>query len=225
MKTLVKELLIIRGANGSGKSYLAQELAKSEKAFVFSTDDWLVNGKGEYEWSEDRGLMAHHANQKAAIKAMREGLTPIIIDNLNLRPLVASPYVKAGRFYNYRWDAVEPDTPWARDANELFRRNKHNVSLKVIEDRLHSLKIFPLHEFKRVLNWEHTMDPEVTLLNAQRQVESGDLFDADYSLLDYRNWRQHGGYEPDAGDDVATSLERKIIKWRNAVYIGPIGGA
>jgi predicted kinase len=215
-----KELILTRGCPGSGKSTLAKELASTEKVYIFCTDDWLINEKGDYEWTIERSLMAHERNQREAFKAMREGLSPIIIDNTNIRPLVAAPYIRGAVFYNYKWDAVEPDTSWARNAEQLFIKNKHAVPKKIIEERLRSLETFPLNTFKTVLSWEFPMDPEVVLRMAQLALEKREYYDADHHLIDYRDWRKMGGYQPDGGDDVATSLENKMEDWRYNTYSG-----
>lgn len=128
-----KMLYIMRGLSGSGKSSLAQEKGRGGK--VFSTDDFFMID-GEYRFDPTMLSYAHLWNQAHAIDAMKKGVSPIVIDNVNSQAWEAKEYVEAGLKYGYQIEFVEPNTPWKFDAEELAKRNKHGVPKEVIEKKL-----------------------------------------------------------------------------------------
>ncbi|XP_074072180.1 NEDD4-binding protein 2-like 1 isoform X2 [Macrotis lagotis] len=88
-----KQLYLLRGLPGSGKSTLARQLKHdSPRALIFSTDDYFFKEDGTYEFNPDVLTEAHDWNQKRARKAMRNGISPIIIDNTNLHAWEMKPY-------------------------------------------------------------------------------------------------------------------------------------
>ncbi|EPQ16269.1 NEDD4-binding protein 2-like 1 [Myotis brandtii] len=62
------------------------------RALIFSTDDFFFREDGTYEFNPDFLEEAHEWNQKRARKAMRNGISPIIIDNTNLHAWEMKPY-------------------------------------------------------------------------------------------------------------------------------------
>nr|XP_046245559.1 NEDD4-binding protein 2-like 2 isoform X2 [Scatophagus argus] len=120
-------LILMRGLPGSGKSTLARELVSTgPSGLILSTDDYFAH-RGGYRY--DAGLLgeAHEWNQRRAKAAMRDGRSPIIIDNTNIQAWEMKPYVKMGLDRGYRVDFCEPDTSWKFDPYELEKRNKHGV--------------------------------------------------------------------------------------------------
>ncbi|XP_044524209.1 NEDD4-binding protein 2-like 1 isoform X3 [Gracilinanus agilis] len=97
-----KQLYLLRGLPGSGKSTLARQLKHNfPRALIFSTDDFFFKEDGTYEFNPDVLEEAHDWNQRRARKAMRNGTSPIIIDNTNLHAWEMKPYaVMVGRKEN-----------------------------------------------------------------------------------------------------------------------------
>ncbi|XP_060801535.1 uncharacterized protein LOC106135138 isoform X2 [Amyelois transitella] len=132
-------LILMRGAPGSGKSYLSRQIVKvtvgdnpvNFKTHILSTDDFF-SLRGSYDFNKYYLRDAHAWNQQRAKTAMEKGLSPVIIDNTNIEVWEMEPYVQAGVANGYKIQVVEPKTPWARKPNQLFKKNTHGVSLSSI---------------------------------------------------------------------------------------------
>lgn len=52
----MRNLIILRGVPGAGKSTLAELF---NKAFICCADDWYTEVLGSYDWSPENGQKAH----------------------------------------------------------------------------------------------------------------------------------------------------------------------
>ncbi|KAM4790388.1 NEDD4-binding protein 2-like 1 isoform 2-T2 [Cyanocitta cristata] len=126
-------LVLLRGLPGAGKSTLARQLKRDHpSAVVLSTDDFFVEN-GVYIFEPDFLEDAHKWNQKRARKAMKNGKSPVIIDNTNIHAWEMKPYVMMARENRYEVTFQEPDTPWKFNVQELTRRNIHHVPREKIQ--------------------------------------------------------------------------------------------
>ncbi|XP_063088682.1 NEDD4-binding protein 2-like 2 isoform X9 [Cavia porcellus] len=117
-----KHLYLLRGLPGSGKTTLARQLQRDfPMAAIFSTDDFFSREDGAYEFNPDFLEEAHEWNQKRARKAMRNGISPIIIDNTNLHAWEMKPYAVMALENNYEVIFREPATRWKFNVQELAR--------------------------------------------------------------------------------------------------------
>lgn len=135
-----KILYILRGLPGSGKSTLAKSIIKNHNGngIILSTDDYfLINGK--YQYNPDKIVEAHISNQNLCREKCRLGISPIIIDNTNVKRWEAKPYVEVALEHGYKIEIREPDTPWwkSKNAEKLTRKNTHGVPLKKIKGMIH----------------------------------------------------------------------------------------
>ena len=130
-----KILYILRGCPGSGKSTLAAEL-RGERGRIFSTDEYFVGSDGEYVFDPKKVAVYHKRNQERAREAVREGVSPVVIDNTNTTVWEMRPYVETGVRHGYRVQFVEPDTSWRYDPEQLSLRNSHGVPLDSIKRML-----------------------------------------------------------------------------------------
>ncbi|NXX58879.1 N42L1 protein, partial [Scopus umbretta] len=101
-------------------------------AVVLSTDDYFIEN-GVYVFEPDLLEDAHKWNQKRAHKAMKNGKSPVIIDNTNIHAWEMKPYVMMAREHRYEVIFQEPDTPWKFNVQELTRRNIHHVPRQKIQ--------------------------------------------------------------------------------------------
>ncbi|CAK1598265.1 unnamed protein product [Parnassius mnemosyne] len=137
-------LIIMRGAPGSGKSFLAKQIIEMTVGATFcdytkhilSTDDYFMV-RGVYQFEKSKLSYAHIWNQSRAKIAMMRGISPVIIDNTNIKVWEMEPYVRNAVRNGYLIEVVEPNTPWAKKANQLSRKNIHAV---------------PFHSIKRMLD-------------------------------------------------------------------------
>ncbi|XP_053168651.1 NEDD4-binding protein 2-like 1 isoform X2 [Hemicordylus capensis] len=102
-------------------------------ATVFSTDDYFFTEDGIYVFDSDSLEEAHKWNQKRARKAMKNGKSPVIIDNTNIHAWEMKPYVIMALENSYEVIFREPDTHWKFNVRELARRNSHGVPREKIQ--------------------------------------------------------------------------------------------
>ena len=141
-------LFIMRGIPGAGKSTKANELVG--EGIIHSTDT-LIEATGDYNgfftkmvesgnWSP-HGKM-HHQNFLNAKASMLEGVSPVIVDNTNIKANEPKKYVKAALemgFANENIKFVDIGTGGLL-AEDLAKRNTHNVPLETIKRMIVSHK-------------------------------------------------------------------------------------
>ncbi|KAM9286716.1 NEDD4-binding protein 2 isoform 1-T2 [Cariama cristata] len=129
-------LVLLRGAPGSGKSYLARTLLEDNPGgIILSTDDYFYK-HGQYHYDPDCLGEAHDWNRKRAKEAFEMRISPIIIDNTNIEAWEMKPYVILAQQFKYKVMFREPDTWWKFKPKELEKRNIHGVSKEKIRRML-----------------------------------------------------------------------------------------
>ena len=136
-----QELIIMRGVPGAGKSTKAKSLVG--QGVIHSTDD-VIESSGDYREffakmiaNKDFSALsrAHSTNLKNAIQSMKNGVTPVIVDNTNLGQNESKSYVVAALEMGYDDNNIKfVDIGTAGlEAAELAKRNSHGVPLDKIE--------------------------------------------------------------------------------------------
>lgn len=131
----MKEVHIMRGCSGSGKSTAAREIVENhgKEAYIFSTDDyWDLHTDGKI----DLNLLgrAHNWNFMRFFRAIRRGTPCVIVDNTNTRVSEFENYARMAIEYGYHvnYHNVNPES--AESALECARRNGHETPLwKVLQ--------------------------------------------------------------------------------------------
>lgn len=152
-------LVIMRGVPGSGKSTKAKTLVG--EGIMHSTDT-LIEATGDYrgffEEMKKTGNFVnlsrmHSKNLVNAKKSMDEGISPIVIDNTNLKANESKSYVKHALSLGYA-DAnikiVDVGTG-GLTAEALAKRNTHGVPLDKIETMIKSHKSVGALTLKKIL--------------------------------------------------------------------------
>ena len=141
-------LILMRGIPGAGKSTKAKELLGNG---VIHSADAVLESKGDYneifaemKATKNYGKLfgAHMSCNRGAKKSMKEGITPVIIDNTNIKKTDMVSYVKAALtlgFDDANIQFVDIGTA-GLSAVELAARNVHNVPLESIEKMIASHK-------------------------------------------------------------------------------------
>jgi NEDD4-binding protein 2 len=100
---------IMRGLPGSGKSYDAKKLAP--EAQIFSTDKFFMKD-GVYVHDPEKLNHYHNLCKGAVRQAMRRRLTPLVVDNTNVRVAEFFPFLEMCLQYDYRVEIKEPTSSW-----------------------------------------------------------------------------------------------------------------
>lgn len=145
-----KVLLIIRGVPGSGKSFLAKNLAGKFNGQIFSADKFHI-AIGKYTWHQGLAYHAHYICKQLVYYALQKNKSPIIIDNTNLRPTEAKPYIKMAKEFNYKIKIVEPQTEWRENIKELLNHCVHGLTKEQLEEKMKIYQNISLEEFKKIL--------------------------------------------------------------------------
>jgi predicted kinase len=155
-----QELIIMRGIPGSGKSTKAKELVGG--GAIHSTDD-VIETMGDYNKFFDSMVAnkdfsplskAHNTNFQNAVTSMKNGVTPVIIDNTNIRPAEAKNYIEAALNLGYSDDNikfVEIGTG-GLSAEELAQRNTHGVPLDKIKSMIQAYEAAGPMNLQKVLD-------------------------------------------------------------------------
>lgn len=95
----MKDLIIIRGLPGSGKSELAKKF--SSKA-ICTADDYHTNRNGNYNFDISRIGDAHSWCQRKCRRFMKKRIQNIIIANTNTTEKELKPYMDMAKEFGYR---------------------------------------------------------------------------------------------------------------------------
>lgn len=140
-------LIVMRGIPGSGKSTKAKQLAGTN-GVIHSTDD-VIEAQGDYKEffekmfaSKDFSSLskAHSTNLKNLIESLKNGVSPVILDNTNIKQNEAKAAVKAALemgLDDKNIQFVDIGTG-GLSAQQLADRNTHGVPLDKIESMIAS---------------------------------------------------------------------------------------
>lgn len=100
-----KDLILVRGLPGSGKSTLSEVILKwpsTDKPDVLSADDFFVDQNGNYNFDPTKLKEAHHDCQNKCALKMRNGVDRIVVANTFTEEWEMEPYFEIAKMYNYR---------------------------------------------------------------------------------------------------------------------------
>ena len=146
-----KILIIIRGVSGAGKSTLANELGRD--GVVFSTDDYFYDDKGNYNFDPKKLSIAHKWNQDRTEEALKQGVSPVVVDNTSIKFWEMRSYVELSQQYGYEVKFAKPDwhTELYNDEGKwnfdfLKGRNTHGVPDHVLRRTIDNFEYDPTVE-------------------------------------------------------------------------------
>jgi len=141
-------LIVMRGVPGSGKSTKAKELVG--EGVIHSTDT-VIESQGDYNKffemmfeSKDFTPLsrAHTTNLKNMVSSLKEGKSPVILDNTNIKQNEPKAAVKAALemgLADHNIKFVDVGTG-GLTAEQLAERNTHGVPLEKIKSMIESYK-------------------------------------------------------------------------------------
>ena len=119
------QTFILRGVPGSGKSFLAKQLAKSRGAVIVSADTYFEGRKIAF----NPALIgeAHASCFRAFLRTASAKRSDIVVDNTNLTAWEISPYYLGSAALGYDAEILEVDC----DPSVAFARQTHGVPAHV----------------------------------------------------------------------------------------------
>jgi predicted kinase len=97
----MKELILLRGLPGAGKSTIAHILSEGKDP-VFSVDDFFTNAAGNYRFEFDKNHLAYAQCQEKTRNAMSEGKEKIFVHNTFTMDWEMKPYLEMAEEFGYR---------------------------------------------------------------------------------------------------------------------------
>lgn len=115
----MKELIILRGLPGSGKSTFARLLTLGRNAVIIENDQFMYEN-GLYIWKPSKLKSAVKHTNETLYKAIKSEVEFIVISNVNTRPSDFETYAEMGRKNGYKVSTVIVE-------NRGNTKSRHNV--------------------------------------------------------------------------------------------------
>jgi tRNA uridine 5-carbamoylmethylation protein Kti12 len=134
---MARQVIVLSGASGSGKSVLARRLAAEHKAagvevVIVSADDFFRDPEGAYKHDASKLGEAHDEcfrNFLKAIVTLPEGL--VIVDNTNTVAVDMAPYMRAASAFAWTAKVVRILV----DPKVAAARNGGRAPAKIVEEQ------------------------------------------------------------------------------------------
>lgn len=97
----MKELIILRGLPGSGKSTFAKLLANHKNSIVIENDEYMYED-GIYDWKPSKVKLAAKNTNEKLHKALNQNVELIVISNVNARNSDFYGYIELGKNKGYK---------------------------------------------------------------------------------------------------------------------------
>lgn len=120
-------------------STLAKKICKKYNGIIHSTDNYFIDKDGKYKFNADMLMENHRKNYDAFCKNLNEGTPIVIVDNTNIRHKWYREYVEKANEIGYQVIEVLIDPDYCT-VDEMYKRNKHNVPKKIVENMYNALK-------------------------------------------------------------------------------------
>jgi len=146
----MKNLVLLRGASGSGKTTFADLLYNIAHSFYkgpvikdnpdildyFCADDYFTNADGLYEFDPTQLPIAHQTCQDRTKKAMTKDIPLIIVHNTFTMEWEMEPYFELAEQHNYQVTSVIVENRHGSESEhdvpaEIVTRQKERFEIKL----------------------------------------------------------------------------------------------
>ena len=129
----MKQLILIRGLSGSGKTTIAETICGDlESRTMVSADDFFVDDTGVYKFNYEALKEAHFWCQKECLEAMEDNYQTIVVHNTFTRKWECDPYMEMATQNDYSVQVINLYDGGLSD-RQLSERCSHNVPSHVIQ--------------------------------------------------------------------------------------------
>ena len=99
----MKEVIILRGIQGSGKSTFAQLLqSMNPNSVIHETDSYFVNENSEYDFDPTKLQENHDKNFNAFCNSIFKGIELVIVANVNAKKEHFDRYINYAKLKGYK---------------------------------------------------------------------------------------------------------------------------
>lgn len=132
----MKEVIIIRGVAGSGKSTFAKLLAKPYNAKIVENDKYAYNDDGVYDWKEEDLYKYIKQAKNDFVKHIENEEPMIIVSNVNVKWKAFKFYFNLAKENGYKVTTLvmenRNETESIHDVNEEVRQGmRENFQIKL----------------------------------------------------------------------------------------------
>ena len=123
MEDAIRQITLIRGISGCGKTSLAKQLGGK----LCAADDYFVGEDGVYQFAPSKLPQAHSWCAEQVLIAMEQGLC-VVVHNTFTQRWEMEPYLQMAELHGYRVTVTSVYDGGLTD-EELAERNEHGVPL------------------------------------------------------------------------------------------------
>lgn len=222
-----QELIVMRGIPGAGKSTEAKK--RVGKGSIHSTDD-VIEAGGDYNEFFAKMIAsgdfsdlsrAHSTNKKNAIAALSSGVSPVIIDNTNIKQNEPKEIVVAALKLGLADNNIKFVDIGAAglEAEELAKRNSHGVPLEKIEQMIASHTGQGPMTLKSVLDAKDMYRPNKIAMVVLDNASADKLIKAvrHFAPADWKTYAHHmtinfgKGLTGDVKDDLGKKVSLRAV--------------